>query len=265
MSERKIKEALDQIRADEDLKASTRAYLAQKTGGYAPPGRRVRAPRLLWAAACLVLVLAGGGWAFFTPTAAISVDINPSMELGINRFDRVISGSGYNQEGQALADSLDIKYLDYQRAIALLLENQEVAALMEADGVLTVTVVGSDGSQCARMLSHLQGCAAGHGNMYCYAADSSQVEAAHALGLSYGKYRAFLEWQALDPAVEPEQVQGMSMRQIRDRIQALSSGESAAKGMDGQEGGHHGRGGGHGQGWGHRGGQDALRQQDQAF
>lgn len=256
MSEKKIKEAFDRIRADEDLKASTRAFLAQSVRGYAS-SRRVRAPRLLWAAACLALVLAGGGWTFFTPTAAISVDINPSLELGINRFDRVISVDGYNEDGRALAAALDIKYLDYEQAIDRLLDSEQVAALMEEDGVLTVTVVGPDGAQCARMLSHLQGCAAGRGNMYCYAADSGQMEAAHEMGLSYGKYRAFLEWQALDPTVEPEQAQGMTMREIRDRIQELSpGGGEAGNGAGAQAGSCHGSGG-NGRGRGHRAGQGA--------
>ena len=30
-----------------------------------------------------------------TPTAYISIDINPSLELGINRFDRIVSVEGY--------------------------------------------------------------------------------------------------------------------------------------------------------------------------
>ena len=44
--------------------------------------------------------------------------------------------------------------------------------------------------------------------------------------MSVGKYRAFLELQALDPSVTAEEVQSMSMREIRDRIAALSGGET---------------------------------------
>ena len=55
------------------------------------------------------------------------------------------------------------------------------------------------------------------------------MEAAHDCGLSYGKYRAYLELAALDPTVTPEEVQGMTMREIRDRIAALSGGTATAE------------------------------------
>ena len=55
----------------------------------------------------LTVTLWGGTWLYFTPTMEISVDINPSIELGVNRFDRVISVDGYNEDGQALAQLLD--------------------------------------------------------------------------------------------------------------------------------------------------------------
>lgn len=56
------------------------------------------------------------------------------------------------------------------------------------------------------------------------------MEAAHEAGLSYGKYMAYLELQALDPDVTPQEVQGMNMREIRNRIEALTedSGSSGA-------------------------------------
>lgn len=57
-----------------------------------------------------------GSWLYFTPTAAISIDINPSIELEVNRFGRVLSVTGYNDDGRVLADSLPIKHLGYADA-----------------------------------------------------------------------------------------------------------------------------------------------------
>ncbi len=51
------------------------------------------------------------------------------------------------------------------------------------------------------------------------------MAAAHSSGLSYGKYRAFLELQSVAPDITPEQVQDMTMREIRDLTAALSDGE----------------------------------------
>lgn len=237
----KIKQAFDSVQADAGLRARTMAYVSRRTGGCARrPG--ARAARVLAAAACLTLAFVGGGWLYFTPTAAISVDINPSIELAVNRFDRVLSVTGWGEDGKALAGELDVRFADYTEALDRVLENQTVAGLLGDDALLTVTVVGPDNAQCGRMLSGVQACTAG--GAQCYAARPEEVEAAHEAGLSYGKYRAFLEAQALDPSLTPDDVRGLTMRQLRELIAALS-GQA-----DGAAGSHetHGAGGAGGSG-----------------
>lgn len=248
----KFKAALDQVRADQALKEDTLAFLAQETQGFTgrPKGASGTVRRLVPAAACLVLVLLGGGWLYFTPTAAISVDINPSLELTVNRFDKVLSAQGYNEEGQALADTLDLSFAHYTDVVEELLATDQVTALLSDNAVLTITVVGGSDSQSARLLSGVETCTAGRENAYCYCAHGEDMEAAHDAGLSYGKYQAFLALQALDPSVTAEEVQGMTMRELRDRIAALSGGQNAA-GEHTESSGHHGNGnGGNGNGVG---------------
>lgn len=241
------KELFGSVRAEEDLKARTRAFLAEKTRGYA--GGRVRRPGLpLCAAACACLLLFFGGWSYFTPTAQISIDINPSIELGINRFDRVVTVAGFNEEGEKLSDTLDVRHQDYAAAVERLLEQETIAALLSDDEVMTITVIGPDGAQTGKLLSGIRACAAGQHNTYCYFAPPEEAAAAHELGLSCGKYRAFSELHSLDPSVTAEAARGMTMREIRDRIDCLShGGETGA----GEWPGHHG---GHGRGPRYRGG-----------
>lgn len=253
-----LKEAFDQVRAEEALKERTRAFLWQKTRGYTrsapPPGRR-------WipAAACLMLLtvmLWGGTWLYFTPTMEISVDINPSIELGVNRFDRVISVDGYNEDGQALAQLLDVKYQDFEDAIDRILENETVSTLLSGDGLLSITVVGEDDAQAARVLTRIESCTAGWENVCCYAAHAEDVETAHALGLSCGKYRMYQELQALDPDIRVDEVRGMTMRELQTLIDSLAAGEApaqqtrpafqgdtAAQAAGNGGNGHHGEGG----------------------
>lgn len=253
-----LKEAFDQVRAEEALKERTRAFLWQKTRGYTrsapPPGRR-------WipAAACLMLLtvmLWGGTWLYFTPTMEISVDINPSIELGVNRFDRVISVDGYNEDGQALAQLLDVKYQGFEDAIDRILENETVSTLLSGDGLLSITVVGEDDAQAARVLTRIESCTAGWENVCCYAAHAEDVETAHALGLSCGKYRMYQELQALDPDIRVDEVRGMTMRELQTLIDSLAAGEgpaqqtrpafqgdTAAQAAGNGGSGHHGEGG----------------------
>lgn len=104
------KTALDRIHAEEQLKERTRTYPGA-AGLVQQQTRRRTHWRPALASLCLLLMLAlGSYWLFLVPTAFISIDLNPSLELSINRFDRVIAVQGYNDEGQAIADSLQLQY-----------------------------------------------------------------------------------------------------------------------------------------------------------
>lgn len=221
-----LRAALDSVHAEPELKAAARAAVARR----ARQQRRVR-PAVRWAvvaAACAVVVL-GGRWLYFTPTTHISIDVNPSLELGINRLDRVISVEGWNDDGTALAETLDLTHQTYTEAVETILASDTIEALVAQNAVVEIGVIGEDDARCAQMLAAVETCTAGQQNTHCYQASSHEVEQAHDCGLSYGKYRAYQALAALDPSVTPEAVQGMTMREIRGRIAALSGGDPAGE------------------------------------
>ena len=247
----KWKEAFGEIHAEEELKESTRRFLAEKTGNY----RKYHGwdyKRLVPVVASMVIFLAGlGGYrVYFKPVSVISIDVNPSLELGVNRFDRVVSVEGFNEDGRKLADSVNVKYAEYTDALEKILSNESVREILGQDEVVTIDVVGEDERECGRILSNIEHCTSGHRNTYCGSSNLEEVEAAHEMGLSYGKYRAYLELRELDPDVVPEDIQGMTMREIRDLIQRLSGNASEEIPEDGSPGMHGGgcRGGHHGGG-----------------
>ena len=253
-----LKTALDKVTADEALKQSTRAFLARQTHEYGAAKARPRTARRLAAAfACLALVIVGGTgyWAYFSPTCAISIDINPSVELAVNRFDKVISVEGIGEDGEALAETLDVRFLNYADALNCLLENQTVEDYLAQDEVLSIAVAGDNQGQADAILAQAETCTAGTKNVYCHAADSEELEHAHEAGLSFGKYQAFLILQSLDPSVTPDDVQGLTMREIRDRIAALDP--SAAQGLYGEGHGHDNQNNGLGSGNGNGNGTGA--------
>ena len=220
----RIRDAFHAVRAEEALKARTKSDLAGRMLQSRPKVLKFPRRMAVAMAACLLIALAGwsGYSLYFTPMVSISIDINPSLELGINRFDRVISVQGMNADGQKLAQSLNVYFKQYSDAVEEILSDTFVSALLDGDEVMTIAVVGSDADHCARVLDGLENCTAGQKNAYCYSADAQALAEAHELGLSYGKYRAYLELQALDSSVTPQAVQDMSMREIRDQIDSLS-------------------------------------------
>ena len=223
----RLRAAFDAIHSPPEQKERLKTYLAEKTHNY--QARPVLHPhRLLPALACCMICLLvgfGGAGLYFTPTSVISIDINPSMELGVNRFDRVISVSGKNEDGHTLADELDLKFLTYSDAIQTVLSTPLVTQCLEENEVLSLSVISEDSARRDEMLSVLRTCTEGCHNAYCSAASPQEVSDAHSLGLSYGKYQIFLQAQALHPELTPEQAQEMTMRQLRE-LAGLSASSS---------------------------------------
>jgi hypothetical protein len=246
MMHKQVQEAFDNIKASEALKARTRSFIAEQTE------RRRRsffpaAPAARWiaAAACALLLMLGGYRFYEMPTVAISVDINPSIELGINRFGRVVSVSGFNEAGEALLERLALKNKPYTEAIETISSDSKIQSLLANDEVLVFGVFGAENAQTSRVLSDLESFTAGRQNMVCRCGDEETAREAHALGLSCGRYLAYLEWKALDPDMTPEDVNSMTMREIRDRIAELSGEDPGRFGE--------GRGNGQGNGQGNQG------------
>lgn len=231
-----LKEALSRIRAEEELKARARAYVAR----YSPRSRR--APLRMLAAACGVLLLTVGvlfGWLWLTPVSAISMDINPSLELEVNRFGRVISAEGFNDAGRSLAQGLELRFLPYTGAVEKVLSDETVAALLEEGLPMSIYVICDDDTQRKEMLASLESCTSGHSGVSCHGGGSGHHGEAHQAGLSTGRYRAYLRLKELDPSITPEEAAEMTMAELLERIAALSGEETVSPGN-----------GGHGYGYG---------------
>lgn len=220
--EKKFRDAFSQVHTEDELKAHTKNWLAQQIN----KKKRHSFPALRAAAAAAFLfatVSAGGVWLYLSPAAYISIDINPSLELGINRFDRVVSVEYFNSDGQELAEQLDIRYMNYSDALEELLSEQTVEAYLADGAVMAVTVAGSDEGKTSQILENVETCTAGHTNISCHSGDIEEMHDAHSEGLSLGKYRAYLELKALDPAVTPDDIRDLPMREIRDLIDAYKT------------------------------------------
>ena len=238
---KRIKEAFKQVRAESELKDRTKEYISQKTKGYRRT-KTIHYKLLASAFACIALLFLGVYWLYLTPTAEISIDINPSVELGVNRFNRIVSVKSYNEDGQALLDSLNIKFTDYSEAVNQIIENDDITSLLSDGEIMTIVVLGTDGAKSEEILSTIQSCTSGKNNIYCYSARAEDVEAAHEAGLSYGKYKAYLELQKLDPTITVEEIQNMTMREIWEQIWKLSGDDESETHPFGNGDGHQGNG-----------------------
>lgn len=228
-SEKQIRDALanafDEIHAPEDLKSRTlQAIEAQRAQECeARKTKRFRLVTSLRArialAACAVLVALGigaGAFAYNTPTAYVGIDINPSIELGINCFDYVVSAEGLNDDGKTLLDATNVTGMRYEEALQSLDTSLQAEGYLTPDAAVAVTVMCDDEGRCTHLEETSKRCfeSAGQG-VHCSRATSDEHHAAHGMGLGMGKYQV---WCALVDAgvdISPDEAASMTMAQIR--------------------------------------------------
>lgn len=241
----RLREALEPVRATQGLKENTVAYLR---GELVHREHRTRGRSLGVALCCaaLILVLCGlGSYRLYSvPVSFISVDVNPSVELGLNRLDRVVTVTAYNDEGVLALEGLQIRNKPYTEAIELLLAGT-FSEYLTQDALLSFTVVSDREEVLLEGIRQCHGYAQSRAE--CHSADAGLAAGARESGISLGKYQAFLELSQYDPELTPEDCRNLSMRELRDRISDHTAGEGGAP----QQGGEH-HGNGHRKGNGNR-------------
>lgn len=179
-------------------------------------------------AACAVLIalgIGGGAYVYQTPVAYVGIDINPSIELGVNYFDRVVSAEGDNADGQDILSEINVVGMTYEEALASLNDSLTNKGYLTADAAVAVTVMCDDDSRCSNLKETSQRCfsSAGQG-VHCSRATSAEHHEAHESGLGMGKY---LAWRSLVDAgvdISADDVAHMTMSELR----ALAAQEGVA-------------------------------------
>lgn len=179
-------------------------------------------------AACAVLIalgIGGGAYVYQTPVAYVGIDINPSIELGVNYFDRVVSAEGDNADGQDILSETNVVGMSYEEALVSLNDSLTNKGYLTADAAVAVTVMCDDDSRCSNLEETSQRCfsSAGQG-VHCSRATSAEHHEAHESGLGMGKY---LAWRSLVDAgvdISADDAAHMTMSELR----ALAAQEGVA-------------------------------------
>ncbi len=216
-----VKAAFDTVKADKSIKSETEEKVLARLRRY--NGHGVSAIKIaLPLAVCLLIAVCAGGWLYFTPTMCISIDINPSLELSVNRWDRVIGIRGFNDSGKYLGDAVDVKHMRCADAVEVLINSKEVSSYMNEEGAIEIGVAGKENAQSQRLMDDIRACTKDVEGSSCYNISTEELEKAHEAGLSCGKYRAFEELRKVAPDVTYEEVRDMSIREIREQIRSYN-------------------------------------------
>ncbi len=209
----RIKRAFAEVHASDTLKENT---LRSVTHGY----RRSKASLVQYLLIPAVFALFAGtaaAWLYFTPISVISIDVNPSVELGVNRFERVISVEGFGEDGRALAGKLDVQNMNYEEALSAVLDEDDIASRLSGSEAVVISVVClEDGEQSALIARNIETSTADTENIYCHHSSYENVAGAHSQGLSYGKYLAYLEAKKNNPELTADDAKDLTMRDLHE-------------------------------------------------
>ena len=222
---RDIHDAFDQVRADEHLRASTQRFLREARRKKSVP--LVQTPRFAAVmASLLVCVLCLGGFSYLNaPVSYISIDVNPSIELTLNRLHRVVSAEAFNDDAQIVLQDVEVKGMAYTQAIDALLESAAMQPYLTDNAVLSFTVA-ADSKRTEELLltgiGECAGCRQYRG--LCASADEGLIREAHQNGLSFGKYRVYLSLLDSGVTITLDECREMSMAELRSMMREQGDG-----------------------------------------
>lgn len=148
------------------------------------------------AAAAAALVITGGigGYAYYTPYGTVSLDVNPSIEYTINRFDRVLDVTGINNDGDDILFGLDTKSLinrNIETAIEDTIEQIDAEGYFsDEDGnYVVLTANTKEEAHTDTLLSNLDNNVKQRENLepISFKVSDDEITEAHSQGISPGK------------------------------------------------------------------------------
>lgn len=193
-------------------------------------GARFRPAWAMALAACLVVAVlmpfaVGRALASGDPVAFVTFDVNPSLEFGVNRWERVVSAASINADGAEVLAEIDWRGRPVDEVLVAAAQASEALGYLAADNGQDVAVVvaavpvglgkglPADLEQrverAREQVGELVGAAAPGATVQSVLGDSSSLrDEAQALGLSVGAYSVLLVAQEAGLDLDLDDLEG---------------------------------------------------------
>lgn len=234
----------DQIKADEYLKERTKAYIRaiaadSETKVNMPDSRcsvikrRFLLKRLSFSALSVafgMIILIGGYSYYKTPVNYVSLDINPSVSLGLNHFNRVVEADGINTDGDDILNGTKIMNTSVDSAIKKLALHAKEMKYIDEDGstVIAITAISDQDETAVKIRGQISDTLQSmvsdgtlNAVIYTDSADLQLRSEAQKFGLSPGKYKLLLLLESLDAEIEIVQYHSAAITDIIMRANEL--------------------------------------------
>ena len=181
----------------------------------------------------VILSSAGGGYAYAyvkTPVAYVSMDINPSVELGVNAFDKVISVKAYNEDGKKILEGTNLINYDIDNAVSTVISNAISEGYINKDGSSAIEITTSTNKEniankLEKSLKDVTDETLNNNdvdaNIQTDNVALSRRDEARKLGITPGKLNLIQKLQELDPTINIEDYKDSSVKNIQEKTKEL--------------------------------------------
>ncbi|MEG2584479.1 MAG: hypothetical protein RSA27_08230 [Oscillospiraceae bacterium] len=210
-----IKDAFLNIKAEEKLKDSTKSAIYKNSEKRKPFFKPIMASVC---AACIIIA-SFGGYSINAKTSTISIDINPSVELRLNVYERIIEAVGINEDGKKVVENLNVKYNTIDEATRKILKSATEKNLLSPNADIAVS--SKNENQAEEITKKCHDSLSGHhsfGNITNTVVDDETLTEANEYQISVNKLLAIKELQKYDDSVNVEQYRHIKTRDIKEEI-----------------------------------------------
>ncbi len=179
--------------------------------------------------AAAMMICTIGAAAYYIPTDYVSLDVNPSIEYAVNRFDRILKAEAINDDGEEILATLHLSNMKLEDAVLETLNQLILEGYLtdDPDGGVVITTSNDDMDAAELLAQRLEE------NIQQYldkqpgivaevdaeAIEPARREEAMEMGISPGKLNLVEKLQAsTDGAIVIEDWVGVSVKEINQAI-----------------------------------------------
>lgn len=184
--------------------------------------------KIAFACSLSILFLGFGTYTYIKlPVAYVSLDINPSIELSVNRFNNVISTSALNKDGQILLNDINSDDKSIYSLVNKIIDSaiKEKYISNNKPTAIAVASISDDYELRNSLENDLKSSISNHfskksidGTIYSYDEDLSKRDAAQKMDISVGKMNLIEELTSFDKSITVDEYKSKSVVDIDDKI-----------------------------------------------
>lgn len=191
----------------------------------------------------LALVSIGGYGYYKEPVAYVDIDINPSIELGVNRWNKIVTAKGYNEEGINILEAKDILNQEVSQGVKIIINTaKEQGYLSKPEGAaVLVASVGSDEGKrelltkvCEKVVKKYSEENKIEVELAVDDVTPEKREEAEQEGITTGKLQLIQKLQGLDEQITVEEYKEKSVKEILNKMKTIKEGKES-KGAEKQK------------------------------